>query len=222
MMAEPKAHQLFKQVNGTKITAGDPPSVPGDSTQGWSTIPAIDALGAAAEAYAFRTYIDLAGWSRQELTTFTQAIDIQKGLIPLRTPAAPGAPQIGIYEFDLITTRRLTDLELGNLAALPGFLPSTVDLMELIYGERMIYAENANTGGTFVQIGGEAFGSGNPTAMDKLHWTRLVYLHSSSATDEVFIYPTNLVVQAITMEEKDLVWIERLRRSYVLQDEVDI
>jgi len=31
-----------------------------------------------------------------------------------------------------------------------------------------------------------------------------------------------LVVQAMTLEEPDLVYIERLRRSYILQDQADV
>jgi len=215
MMAEPKAHQLYKQVPGTTINYGDYPSVPSTATEGWEVVD----VGGVGEAFVFRGYVDLAGWSRQDLTTFTQGIDIQKGLIPLKGTDPPGAFQ-GVYEFDFITTRRLTDLELGNLFNLPGFGGSTVDLMEVIYGERMIYAENATVAGTFVQIGGETFGSGNATAMDKLHWTRLVFLHKAQAGDNLVIYPANLVVQAMTVKEKDLVWMERLRRSYVLQGEV--
>jgi len=228
MAADPKAHQLYKQINGTLITAGNyaaPPAVLGSASQGWEAIEAVDAVGTATEAFVFRTYIDLSGWSQQELTTFTQGVDIQKGLIPWKNLLAP-LPAVhqtdGLYEFDFLTTRKMTNAELGDLGALPGFLPSTADLMELIYAERMIYAENSQVAGTFLQIGGESFGSGNPTAMDKLHWTRLVFLHNSLVGDQVVIYPTNLVVQAITLEEKDLVWIERLRRSYVLQDEASV
>jgi len=84
----------------------------------------------------------------------------------------------------------------------------------------MIYAENATVAGTYLQISGETFGSGNPTAMDKLHWTRLIVVGSPSDGNQIVIYPTNLVVQAMTSKEKDLVWMERLRRSYVLQNEI--
>jgi len=216
-MPDPKAHQLYKQAPLTSIVYKNPPSTPSTASNGWDVID----VGGIGNAFAYRTYIDLAGWTEQELTTFTQGVDIQKGLIPLKATTVPASQYQGIYEFDFITTRRLKDTELGNLFGLPGFLPSTVDLMEVIYGERMIYAENATVPGTFVQIGGETFGSGNPTAMDKLHWTRLIFFHQPAENDECVIYPTNLIVQAMTVEEKDLVWMERLRRSYVLQGGAD-
>jgi len=96
-------------------------------------------------------------------------------------------------------------------------LESTVDLMEVVYGERMEYAVNAAIPNTYVQISGETFGSGNPIATNKLHWTRLAIFSSPAASDIGALFATNLVVQVISTEEKELVWMERLRRSYVLQ-----
>jgi hypothetical protein len=128
---------------------------------------------------------------------------------------------VGVYELDFITTRRLTDNELLNIFSMPGFISSTLDLMELVYGERMYYAENVNVPGTFIQISGETYGSGNPTAMDKLHWTRLMVPHQPAPNDLLVIPESNLIVQAMTVEEKDLVWMQRLRRSYELQGGAD-
>jgi len=212
-MADPKAHQLYKQVPGSTLTVFE--SI-GDSTttNGWTALNTFDMV--------YRSYIDLAGWSKQELTTFTQGVDIQKSDIPVLAP--PPAVADVVWEYDFLTTRRLTDVELGliGFGLTPGFLPSTVDLMEVIYGERMQYARNTQIPQTLIQISGETFGSGNPTATDKLHWTRYIRLGHSVPTDSIDVFPTNIVVQAMTVEEKDLVWMERLRRSYVLQDRADI
>ena len=214
MPKEPKAHQLYKQVPGSSFIYNQtiPTPVGSSATNGWDILP-----GAPSDVAVYRTYIDLAGWSKQALTTFTQGVDVQKSLIPIKTGTV-----IGLYEIDFLTTRRITDNELLDIFSMPGFLSSTVDLMEVIYGERMYYAENQQVTGTFVQISGETFGSGNPTATDKLHWTRLVVPHQPAENDIIYMPETNLVVQAMTAEEKDLVWMERLRRSYVLQDETDI
>jgi len=212
---EPKAHQLYKQIPSTNAVYRTEGST---ITNGWVIL--NDSSGHLD--VAFRTYIDLAGWSKQELTTFTTGVDIQKQMIPLKAVGALG--MLKIYEFDFLTTRRLTDDELSpaNLLDMPGFLHNTVDLMEVIYGERMEYGSNIQIPGSYVQISGETFGSGNPTASDKLHWTRLVVFDSPTELDVGAIFASNLIVQALTVEEKDLVWMERLRRSYVLQDEADV
>jgi len=213
---EPKAHQLYKQLSDTTVTyLTEGSTVTGT---GWEII------GESSEALTVvnRTYIDLAGWSQQELTTFTQGVDIQKMNTPLRGVTTQG--MTNVYEFDILTTRSLTDTEC-NIADgthfAPGYLPSTVDLMQVIYGERMEYGVNQQIGFTYVQTSGETFGSGNPTAMDKLHWTRIFVFFNNQTLDYVTIMPSNLIVQALTVEEKDLVWMERLRRSYVLEGAVD-
>jgi hypothetical protein len=215
MPKEPKAHQLYKQLapcNATYKSAGSE-----ISGTGWEIV----SDSSDAFIVANRTYIDLAGWSAQDLTTFVQGVDIQQQNTPLRDINAQG--MLNVYAFDILTTRQLTltECNVTNSSEMgPGFLPSTVDLMEVIYGERMEYAVNATVGFTYVQISGETFGSGNPTAMDKLHWTRIYVFFRPENNDLVSIFPANLVVQAMTSKEKDLVWMERLRRSYVLQNEI--
>lgn len=226
-MADPKAHQLYKQLGATQVVL-DYESVTDAYTKNgweviWNTFP-----------YAVnRTYIDLAGWSKQQLTTFTQGIDIQVALMPR-------AGTLGILEvtcLDIITTRRLTDAEISNWGINglgedpPSFLDNTSDLMQVIYGERTTFAQNTSIAGVagalYVILDRETFGSGNPTAMDKMHWTRVYWMNGSNVPGAVDVQSiglpaANLIVQAMTVEEKDLVWMERLRRSYVLQDQADI
>jgi len=221
---EPVAHQLYKQLGAVTFTAG-PTFSPGAAAtdilalnfSGWEVL--TDPL-AITRVLANRQYIDLAGWTEQQLTTFVQGVDFQKQQLPIPIPSGGIS---NLWEFDFLTTRRLTDDELtswGTNSAIPGFLPSTCDLMEVIYGERMSYGENGTIPLTYIQVGGETFGSGNPTAMDKLHWTRLYIMPSVTPGTLIIIPSTNLIVQALTVEEKDLVWMERLRRSYVLQGEL--
>jgi len=213
-MVDPKAHQLYKQVDHCALTIINASAGTGSVTGQWELLQ----LDGNAAVFAYRSYLDLSGWSNQDLTTFTQGVDIQKQQIPIKVPSATA---LSLWEFDFISTRKITDAELISYGNLPGFAGSTVDLMEIIYGERMLYAENGTIPGTFIQISGDTFGSGNPTAMDKMHWTRL-FVTNVADGEQLAIWPTNLVVQAMTVEEKDLVWMERLRRSYVLQDQADI
>jgi hypothetical protein len=205
-MEKATPRQMFKQIQAAEMVYNDPPSVAHTVTNGWEIV---------GDGIVFRTYIDLSGYTQQDLTTFVQGIDIQKNFIPYLSGSAQT-----LKEVDIISTRRITDAELTNipLGETPGFQPSTVDLQEVIYGERMQYGINPPIQNTFVQISSDTFGSGNPSAADRLHWTRYLIMENGvSATDTLTVYPTNLVVQAITGEEKDLVYIERLRRSYTQQ-----
>ena len=181
-----------------------------NNNEGWEEIPQQN-LGAAVAVVANRQYIDLAGYSMDDLTTFIQSVDIQKSRDPL------GANQQLVYVYDFLTTRRITTAELSNFtsAVIPGYVESTLDLMEMIYGEHQTLAVNANIPGTFITTMGDTLGSGNATASDRLHWTRVYEMHPAGlGTTQLGIYSTNLVSQAITGKEKDLVYIERLRRAY--------
>jgi len=218
---EPKAHQLYKQMPHGVITYEDPSpgGVSADTVDGsgWEVL--TDPTGFFRHAVN-RQYIDLAGWTKQELTTFTQGVDIQNEFLPSYTGVIPN-----VWIVDYISTRKLTDTELtrlGTNGSIPGFMGNTGDLMEIIYGQSMQLAINSQVAVTFVQINSSSFGSGNPTAMDKLHWTRHVIVPGAAPGSNLVIFPTNLIVQALTVEEKDLVWMERLRRSYVLQDQADV
>lgn len=213
MPEETKVHQLTKQLEGTVITSVADPSLTAiTATNGWEGIVMTAEFGAAVQ----RTYFDLAGWSRQELSSFVQGVDIQKMKFPFGSATKPI-----VWEYDILSTRRLTTAELSSFDDLPGFLPNTVDLMQVVYGELRMLGTNANIPGTYVALDRTTFGTGDATAMDKLHWTRLiVFLNVGSGTMNV--YPTNCVVQSLTTKEKDLVWMERLRRSYVLQDQADV
>jgi hypothetical protein len=181
----------------------------------WVNIPQ-DNLAVATLALANRSYIDLAGYSHEELTTFIQGVDFQHSRDPLQGGNSVSAL---VQRYDFITTRRISDSELANFtdAVAPGYLPSTVDLMEMVYGEHRTYAVNTTIPGTFVTTDTDTLGSGNPTAGARLHWTQVYVINPAGATGQTgqfFMYPTNLVCQAVTGKEKDLVYIERLRRAY--------
>ena len=73
---EPKAHQLYKQLGATSLGLNYASTTDSYAKNGWrvvwNTFP-----------YAVnRTYIDLAGWTKQDLTTFTQGVDFQHALMP--------------------------------------------------------------------------------------------------------------------------------------------
>jgi len=213
---EAKSHQLMKQVPQATIAYSEEfPSTPVTVTgEGWQVHQESGTYGVVY----WQGYIDLAGWSKQDLTMFTQAVDIQKCFMSRNDGAAGSLPVV--KEIDLVTTRKLTRAEIVEESTLPGFEGNTVDLMEVIYGLRRTLVFNANIAREYVIADVETFGSGNATAMDKLHWTRIIQFSIVGPAANLYVYPTNMLVAAVTMHEKDLVWLERLRRSYVLQGAV--
>ena len=215
MPTDIKPHQLTKQVEGTDVDT----TVDGSgfldtitATNNWSTV--VQGIGTGAVMQ--RTYIAIAGWSQEELTTFVQGVDVQK----MRTPL--GTAQPIVWEYDFLTTRRIQTNEIAFFPMVPGFLgaPSDLDLIQCVYAQSRQYAQNAQIPMTYVTVDTATFGTGDPVATDKLHWTRLIVFMNTGA-GRLTIYPANLVVAATTAKEEDLVWIDRLRRSYVLQGTVE-
>ena len=223
-MTKPKGHQLYKQASSCGVVIGiASDNLVAVTTDGWDYFEQMPG-GETYQAFVNRMYIDLSGWTEQDLTTFTTGVDIQKDRTPLAVSGSTMTCPI-IYEFDILSTRKIADDELTNKIAgtTPGFEPSTMDLMEVVYGEQTTYAQNAQIPGTYIRTAGSTWGSGNPTASNKLHWTRIYLTTFSSVNDSNGAFQagaSNLIVQATTLEEKDLVYMERLRRSYVLQGEL--
>ena len=216
MVEDIKPRQLVKQIPGGTFFYS---AVTGSSTAypgGWEIIEST--AGIVGNYYVYRTYIDLAGYAVDDLTMFTKGVDIQKQAHPF-TLGINAAQNWN--EYDILSTRALTDDECKIFVTeneAPGFSTSTVDLQQVIYGEVDQLAINQQIPRSFVRINRDTFGSGVPTAMDKLHWTRICFGHDSGEGDTWQCYPTNLVIDAVTAKEEDLVWIERVRRSYQLQE----
>jgi hypothetical protein len=215
-----KARQLVKQLDGGAGLVIFSQGIINSTSmtgEGWERITQVTPSN--YPCFVNRTYIDLAGLSRQDLTLFYQSFDIQKDKMPVIANNV-----VRVFEYDIISTRRLTDEELSEVYTKPpGFLPNSLDLMQCTFGLRSSYGLNTTIASTVVKLSEDTFGTGEPNAMDKLHWTRIYLLEPDQPLPDqmyVQIFPTNLVVQGISSEEDDLVWMERLRRSYVLQEAI--
>jgi len=224
-------HQLYKQIGKVEAAFAKAASVltvvidPLTSAEGWEEIPQVTG---DMFCLANRSYIDLEGWARDDLTTFVKGVDVQT------PPYVLGMGNVVVFhEFDLLTTRRISDSELANIANLPpGWLSSpnststsqTLDLMQVVYGQYRTQANNANIPGTFITVDRGTFGSGNPSSASKLYWTKLYLVAAvggATYNGDFKGVPTNLVVQAVTDKESEYVYLERQRRSYVLQETID-
>ncbi len=220
MVSDTTQRQMFKQIGSGSCLftySGGIISTATPNGEGWEYIeqatPEIPNL-------VNRQYIDLAGYTQKELTLFTQSVDFQHDKFATAHAAALLQPQV-LYIYDLLTTRRIKTNELSDLVnSTPAFLNSTLDLMECVYGEHTTAFLNSNIAllGAMVPTYTDTFGSGNATASDRLHWTRIIWTVPQAQPQEQSMGlgtgATNLVVAGITGKEKDLVYIERLRRAY--------
>ena len=214
MAEDMQARQLIKQVPPVLAAINyedtDEIVISGDyATSGWEVI--TPASGNTLYL-VWRGYIDLAGYTRQDLTFFSQAIDVQHGAIDISS-----ANVVSTVTMDLVTTRRLTnnecDLQAGFLTLGGTSSGNGIDIQEVVYGEWANKIPYSSTFPSLVTVQGDTFGTGNPTAADRLHITRIIF--PSAASDGTLqLGGTNFVIGGVTAHEKDLVYIERLRRAY--------
>jgi len=220
MVDDKTQRQMFKQigVGGCLFSySGGTISVAAVSGEGWEY---IEQATPHIPNIVNRQYIDLAGYTQKDLTLFTQSVDFQHDQFATAHAAALLQPQV-LYIYDILTTRRINRNELSDLVnSTPGFLNSTLDLMECVYGQQTTAFLNTNIEvlGGMVPTYSDTFGSGNATASERLHWTRIIWTVPLAQPQEqqmiISTSATNLVVAGITGKEKDLVYIERLRRAY--------
>ena len=179
----------------------------------------------------WRGYFDIAGWSSEQLTAFIEGAGWQESEEWFMGPSA-NFIRPRIKTWDIVSKAKISDDAFdahpdGAAATTwlaPGFAGSNYNLEE-IFGARYRHFDFSAFdlgAGTiengFGQTAMEIWGAGDATAGDKIHITRVVLL-SGLATyglELLVAPPQDVIVNAILADEKDLVYMERLRRSYVL------
>jgi len=170
-------------------------------------------------SFIWRGYVDMAGYTQDDLTFFTQAVDIQNSLVAGGTPFIEGSGVQACIIQDLVTTRRISNEEalinnVGFLDNLPAPSIPNLDIQEVVYGELRLFTPYSTDNGIWRVIQADSFGIGNPTAADRLHITRIVFPMFAGASEALSIPSCNFIIGGVTTREKDLVYIERLRRAY--------
>jgi hypothetical protein len=205
------ARQLIKQIPFVSVSNIETVSQTSDVTgDGWKQIE----YAGGGLIWVWRGFIDLAGYTQDELTFFSQVVDIQKAQIPT---ISSGVFWLNVV--DLVTTRRIRTDELYPNNFKNSFLggPSdgnNLDIQEVVYGEWVSVTPYSATNPAAIVLGGDTFGTGNPTASDRLHCTRIVTMNGPVSGESFGLGGCNYLIGGVTAHEKDLVYIERLRRAY--------
>jgi hypothetical protein len=190
-------------------TSGDPPSVSNEITgNNWEKL--------NNRTFANRTYYDLSGYNKSELTAFFQGIDVQEEFAPQGT--------MQCWVIDLITTEYVDDDTITNalfetaglLGDLPGFPESTYNQEQVIYGRTRSYLTSSIWGGVG-EFGRTRWGTCSASTADKIHITRILYTDPLVPPEAILsIPPVNYVASIVVIEEKELTFLMRQKRSYEL------
>lgn len=180
--------------------------------------------GGAVEWLVWRGYFDLAGISSEQLTTAVLGASLQEGdSFAMGNPTANGAVRV----FDMLTKARVRDSAFGDdkfISVLtlnwcpPGFLQSDHDLEQILFGSYRRYTHDSTITASTIKTDQTSWGAGSATAGDKIYITRAIPMSGNTQAGSVFIPSAAYVLPVSYVNEKELVYLERLRRSYVLDE----
>ena len=230
---EPKERLLRLLIPPLRVNDG---TLNDDSGDGWELITASTTSDDVDWA-VWRGYFDLSGIVEQQETLFTVGPMFQEADdVVFVTTKVQGSLRI----WDMITQEYLTDETFNGILAgsgswiAPGMMgtgPLTgapYELQDVHYGNFRNFqygpVNSLGVSGFFpMQTRTASWGTGSATAGSKLYVTRAVPL--STAWNEVslnegYTPATAVVVPTLILKETDLRYIERLRRSYVVQPTV--
>ena len=173
----------------------------------------------------WRGYFDIAGWSREQLSAFVTGVGWQESEEWFMGPVEHfSRPRIKTW--DIISKAKLPEDifnqhpsgAAGMIWLAPGFAGSNYDLEEIFGGRYRHFDYSTNITAGFNQTKIELWGTGDATAGDKIYITRIVQLTGLAdyGLELLVVPPQDVILNAVVVDEKDLVYMERLRRSYVL------
>jgi hypothetical protein len=172
------------------------------------------------------TQIDLSGYAAESLTYFPEAVGIQDPGTYLAR-GGPGSTYTALQVLDIITSvpmniEEIADAQINVVG--PGMLGSTREAETILMGQFRFFTPNTFlTYPNYVQLErSQTFGSGDPTAADKLFCYRIVSVISDDLGDGALavIPAARQILNGYMDEETELVYMQRLKRSYELANQV--
>ena len=195
----------------------------GTTQTGWSPL-------GSNTGFFHETQIDLSGYALQDMTFFPSAVGVQDPGVYRMLPGAASTTS-SLYVLDLITSTPIdptdvmvTDL-LGSMQG-PGMFGSDESFETILYGLFRVFAENNTIKiPNFQQLQrSQRFESGEPTAADKLYCYRIVQISAVGPLDGgqsyIVVPAARQLIAGRIKEETELVYMQRLKRSYELANQV--
>ena len=214
-----------------------------DTFGAWTQSPSTDTREFVTNGYVQEMKLDLSGYTQSDLTVgFRRSFEQEGG--PDSMYWATYEPNTdGIIQTTIISSVPMNDDQLANSTALsPGFIPYGVAGVDwgnfnrehIIHGRyQLMYANSVIGAGAFASPGNATltslvdnyFSSLEPTAADCLYCYRVFSVPAAGASGEdgptvIYLPPKRVILDAFTVEEPELEYMMRLKRSYELANQV--
>jgi len=183
---------------------------------GWQVIDGTTSTGVYHEGY-----FDLSAYELDDLTLVPSMVTLQDGLPYLSDNLTDPLLQLAV--FDIVSQERLTPAEVSAyyLTSLgyPGSSESTDDWTQIMMCNFRFFVPQTEFTSTSLLLPATAgsFGSNEPSAVQKLWTYRIIITGALDWSGKSITIPaTRFVLGAEIVEEKDLSYMMRLKRSYEL------
>jgi len=215
--------QLKKTIQGARfifdvaLNQWDLDAVAGSTISNWERT--------SGHGFVSQEIIDIAGLSKQELTLFFGSQGLQRPL-----PYTTDILVTPIGGAGLVDIFIVSDVPLGDVTSAThtswsaGFASSPDDALNTKFAVGKVMVQSNNTPITMIESDAWNFGSGDPTASDKLYLYRWVYFTSAAGialNNNIIVIPDlRYMANGITTKEPELQHINRLRLSYEQQQRI--
>jgi len=198
----------FKPITSPTPTAGSPTN--------WKAISGLP-------VFYNETYLDLSGYELDDLTLVPMDVKVQDPGVHLYSGVGHvfciydilSQERLSVADIDLLGENNRNNRQMG-----PGMAEGPLDRNQIVYGLYRFFTNNTSqTGMPSLMLNARTvrFGSGQPTAVQKL-WAYRIVIFADDPThlDTVTIPAATFVLNAQIVKEDELPYFMRLKRSYEL------
>lgn len=167
----------------------------------------------------YETYFDLTGYELDDLTMMPIAATVQDpGIYSCSAATTP------LHVFDIISQEKIEGGEVWNQILVdnaPGMLESENNFEQITFGNYRLFLGQAtftNPAGltVFLPATQSQFGSGDAVSVQKLFCYRVILAPGAAEGTSLRIPASRFLLQANIIKESERVYLQRLKRSYEL------
>tara|TARA_R110000796_G_scaffold71373_1_gene161872 strand:- start:52 stop:702 length:651 start_codon:yes stop_codon:yes gene_type:complete len=175
------------------------------------------------------TVIDLSGYTRDALTFFPTGVGLQDpGIYTFEPLLVPEFPIKALQVMDIVTSIPMDLLDvastMSNDNVAPGMIGSKYQFESILFGAYRWFTPNSQiVFPNYMQLErSERFDSGEPSASENLYCYRIVQCVQQDLIDGNYVQvpAARQLISGVIAEESDLVYMQRLKRSYELANQV--
>jgi len=190
----------------------------------WGTLKGWQQLSPSVLVH--ETVIDLSGYTRDSLTFFPIGVGLQDPGIYTFAPAE--FPLKALQVLDIVTSIPMDLLEVATAMnqdnAAPGMIGSRYQFESILFGAYRWFTPNAQIAyPNYMQLErSERFDSGEPSASENLYCYRIVQTIQQDLINgnSLQIPAARQLISGVIAKESELVYMQRLKRSYELANQV--